>query len=306
MFNKFFKKETATKEVVSGVPETTDTQEIPIQDEQYIDDIPTPDEPMFDDLTEDDFDVDLNVDDVGIVESIDEEAMKADLTKAIREELLQTENIDDMQQKVADIENQIGITQDEWDEKYNNIDLLGYESRQQQAMVFGNVLPEEFDAFNDTLLDIGCGVGDLYAYIQEVIQCSEPLYQGVDSDSSMLELAKGKFPELEDTFEQADILTYDFGDSTWDWVVAMSAFNIKIDVPNQTEYVKNIIKNMYSIADKGIAINLMHSYPEGEDWSNDMVTFDSAEIFKWAIENFYNVKAHRNYIDRDFILYIYK
>ena len=59
-------------------------------------------------------------------------------------------------------------------------------------------------------------------------------------------------------------------------------------------------------SNKGIAINLMHSFPEGEDWSDEFHLYNSSEIFKWVIDNFYNVKTHRNYIDRDFILYIYK
>ena len=97
------------------------------------------------------------------------------------------------------------------------------------------------------------------------------------------------------------------GTQKFDWVVAMSAFNVKVDdIDNMNEYVKRIINKMYSLSEKGIAINLMHSFPKGEDWSDTMTTFNSSDIFKWAIDNFYNVKAHRNYIDRDFILYIYK
>jgi SAM-dependent methyltransferase len=337
MFNKLFKKEsTKTLEDLSGVPETISEQ---IQEEQLPTNLAEREEggdavleyegtlPMsetelaeleheFDayaidsnptsPIDDDDFNAEFDVPDVGVVDDIDEDALRAELQDSIKQELMSEENLDAVEERAEMMETEMGITQHEWDTKYNNIEMIGYETREQQALVFSNVLPKEYDPFTESVLDVGCGVGDLYAYVQEVLEAEEPIYAGIDMDPEMIELAKGKFPEVESDLSVTNILELE-SNKKWDWVVAMSAFNVKVDnIKDMTEYAKLVINKMYSLSEKGIAINLMHSFPKGEDWSDTMTTFNSTDIYTWAIDNFYNVKAHRNYIDRDFILYIYK
>ena len=318
MFKKLFKKDNSIEENKIENLETTSTQQIQDQptDESYLEEehdrvqtyeVPDndSDEVISEPIQDDDFNAEFDLPDVGMVDDIDEDALRAELEQSIKDELMSEDNIEAVNQLADDFEQAIGITEAEWESTYNNPELLGYEDRKQQALVFGNVLPEEFDVYNDTVLDVGCGVGDLWAYCNEVLECDEPYYSGIDSNTTMIDLAKEKFKDYKSLFTVDNIDTHT-SDTKYDWVVAMSAFNMKVKDVDMNKYIKTVINKMYDLSNKGIAINLMHSFPEGEDWSDEFHLYNSSEIFKWVIDNFYNVKTHRNYIDRDFILYIYK
>ena len=306
MFKNLFKKDNSIEETKIENLETTPTTQIlettPVQEQpDIVEDVVETIQPIEDE----DFNVDFDLPDVGIVDDIDEDAMRLELEQSIKDELMSEDNIEAVNQLADDFEHQIGITEAEWESTYNNPELLGYEDRKQQALVFGNVLPEEFDVYNDTVLDVGCGVGDLWAYCNEVLECDEPYYSGIDSNTTMIDLAKEKFKDYKSLFTVDNIDTHT-SDTKYDWVVAMSAFNTKVEGVDMNEYIKTVINKMYDLSNKGIAINLMHSFPEGEDWSDEFHLYNSSDVIKWVHERYYNVKTHRNYIDRDFILYIYK
>lgn len=296
MFSKLFKKQ-STEELNnrSGVLENLDESKIEENSSETIKQNPT-----------NNIDVDFSseVDNIEEISEEEEKRMLSELTETIKEEILNANTIDEVEENIEAIENTIGITELEWQTVYNNPNILGYESRTQQALVFGNVLPSEFDVYSDTILDVGCGIGDLWAYCNEVLQCDDPLYTGIDIDEDIITKAKIKFPEVANSFSVQNL---DEHTQTHDWVVAMSAFNEHTFNDKKSMYIKieDIIDKMYSLANKGVALNLMHTYLKETD-KESLQVFNPYEIFKWASTKYYNVKIHKNYIDRDFILYIYK
>jgi SAM-dependent methyltransferase len=234
-----------------------------------------------------DFDIRLSAD-----ADFDEEKALADITAAIKEELLKAETVEDVDKKADEITDQIGITDTEWEEVYMNVSLIGYESRQQQIDIFSNTCPKEFNVYADTVLDVGCGIGDFFAYCQEILNCLEPKYSGIDYNGNMIELAKKKFPEAENNLSAEDLLDVD---GNYDWVIAMSAFNVPMQ-DDMDSYIKQCIDKMYSLCNKGIGFNLLNT-DEG---------YAPKDILNYVLDKYENVKFHNNFIEDNYYIQIFK
>jgi len=312
MFERFRKKSTKVLDTDSGKTKTIPKKELPTHPDntkepkaEFLHEHPIIDASvgnvLLDKPIDSEYSVDLNLDGDTELSESDVDKMRTDLTEAIKEDILAEETPELMEARISDMEEIIGITQHEWDTIYNNPQLLGYSDRQEQALVFKSVLPSEYNSLEDTILDVGCGVGDLWAYINEVRNTPEPLYTGIDSDVERIQLAHTKFPEITSSLLPTSL--DGIGSQKFDWVVAMSVFN---ETPNTFD-IEKTIDDMYQLSNKGISLNLMHTLPEGIE-DGTMRTFDPIEILKWAHSKYKNVKiqSNLNYINRDFILNIYK
>jgi SAM-dependent methyltransferase len=96
-----------------------------------------------------------------------------------------------------------------------------------------------------TVLELGCGVGDLLASVDPKIGV------GVDFSPRTLELAKQKYPALE--FVQADAHELDLGDRTFDYIILSEVVNdlwdVKVVLERLSKYSHSgtrLILNYYS------------------------------------------------------------
>lgn len=293
MFSKLFKKETTKLENISSETETIDEQKIQLETVSEI-------EQQSDNTieTQPNISFQTEVDDIDDISEIEKQRINDELVELIKQDLLSASSPEELDERVEQIESNIGITDYEWETIYNNPQILGYESKKQQLEVFQNVVPKEFNPYEDTILDVGCGIGDLWAYCTEILNCENPLYTGIDLDTNIIEFAKKKFPNA--TFYNQTLSG--FSPTKVDWVIAISAFN---EIPEFPLDIKQTIELMYDSANKGIALNLMHAYLNDTD-KKSLQVFDPKEILSWALEKYDNVKFHKNYINRDFYLCIYK
>lgn len=293
MFEKLtglFKKESKPKDTSQKKDVVTETN----QSDVLVSDELEPVEPITqsigsDGFIESEYTVQLNLDsDV----EMDQDKMLEDLTEVFRKELEEAASVEEVERKVEEITDAIGITDTEWEEVYNNVSLIGYETRYQQLDVFRNTCPDEFNVYKESVLDVGCAIGDFHAYCQEILNCAEPKYTGIDYNENMINLAKKKYPEAEKNFITSDLLDHE---GNYDWVVAMSIFDIPMQ-DDMNKYVRICIDKMYELADKGVCLNL----------SNLPDKYNSAELYKWAVNKYNNVKIHNNYIENNFYLQIFK
>lgn len=102
-----------------------------------------------------------------------------------------------------------------------------------------------------SVLDIGCGQGDLYQFIKE--RSKNVTYTGVDISQEMVTAAKRRFPDAE--FLHADFLSEDFQPKQYDFVLGIGTFAVKLD-GNQMEYFKRSINKLYKIANRAVGITL--------------------------------------------------
>jgi SAM-dependent methyltransferase len=189
---------------------------------------------------------------------------------------------------------------------YQDPKIVGYTDRNQQAKLFSCVIPYEVNFSNDTILDVGCGVGDLYAYIEEIIGFKRPHYTGIDYNKDMIDIAQHKFLDVPQFFNHADLTQYAIHQ---DWIIASSIFNIKYYEGDTKEHLFDTVKLMVDSAKKGVSFNIItKKLSDNDDFEGEWVTYNKSEILDSLSEMFPDcrINAYFNYLDGDCTFQIIK
>jgi 2-polyprenyl-3-methyl-5-hydroxy-6-metoxy-1,4-benzoquinol methylase len=109
------------------------------------------------------------------------------------------------------------------------------------------------DLSGKSVLDFGCGKGDLYGYMQE--KGIPGKYCGIDVNEKLITLASRKHPGAE--FIVMDIEEHDI-ERQFDVVLACGVFNLRI--AGIEESLKNLIKKLFRICRHAVHLNLLNHY----------------------------------------------
>lgn len=112
-----------------------------------------------------------------------------------------------------------------------------------------------------SILDVGCGFGDLYGYLTGGMKqdptfplAQQPAYLGVDINPTLLEKAREVYPEI--NVSQRDILDQPL-ENQYDVVVASGIFNARLLGEEQYRYIEAMLVTMFSSSRLGISIDFM-------------------------------------------------
>ncbi len=155
-----------------------------------------------------------------------------------------------------------------------------------------------------SLLDFGCGAAHLFQYIldQNINNIS---YAGLDVSEKFVKLSREKYPEQ--PFFQEDILDDKSRLPFFDYIVMNGVFTEKreLSFDEMWDYLSIMLLKVFSIANKGIAFNVMSKSVE---WERNDLFHLPADI----LINFLTKKITRNFIIRndyglyEYTTYIYK
>jgi SAM-dependent methyltransferase len=106
-----------------------------------------------------------------------------------------------------------------------------------------------------SVADVGCGLGDLFGYLQE--QGHRVRYHGLDLSRRMVAAARRKYSHPDATFEVRDILADGLG-GTFDYVVASGTFNLKL--AGHDRFLRQMLAEMYEGCLRAVAFNIFHPY----------------------------------------------
>ncbi len=168
--------------------------------------------------------------------------------------------------------------------------IVGWSNKENQDKRF-EVITQALD-FNDlSVLDVGCGVGDLVGYLNNNKINSH--YYGIDLHKEMVRMAKEKFATANfDCLELSEV------EGKYDVVVASGPFNLLVS--NNIAYVQDVIAKMYQVANKAVAFNLLSSFaPFGLRFS-DFYYYSPTEIFNYCMKKYKNVVIRHDYLPHDF------
>lgn len=171
---------------------------------------------------------------------------------------------------------------------------LGWRSLESQQERF-KILTEIGNLHNQSLLDEGCGVGDLYPFLRD--QFPTVQYLGIDINPDAIAAAKEKYPDGD--FEVGDFLEYS-GEYV-DYVFSSGALTFRID--NYEEVYKDQIRKMYEISRIGVAFNVLDSRVILED--DEYVGYDPTEMYQFCHTLTPKIVLRHDYSDEDFTLYLY-
>src|SRR5574338_546701 len=110
---------------------------------------------------------------------------------------------------------------------------------------------------NCSVLDMGCGTGDILKYLPE--NCD---YLGIDIYKPALNLAKIKFPDYKLRFKYRNILTFR-SKSKFDFVICSGA--LTVNHGNNYEFLNKAVKNMWRLCKKGVTFNILSNEKEDDE-----------------------------------------
>ena len=122
-----------------------------------------------------------------------------------------------------------------------------------QLRHYSTLLQIAGDLSGKSVLDFGCGKGDLYSYIRD--RGIHVQYCGIDINENLIELAKNKYPEAE--FHALDIEETDFT-KVFDVILICGVFNLRI--AGIEESMRSVLKRIFSLAKEVLHLNLLTYY----------------------------------------------
>jgi len=152
-----------------------------------------------------------------------------------------------------------------------------------------------------SILDVGCGLGDLYGYLTKNFNV-HPSYLGIDITPAMIQAAQAKFPEGK--FIVGDLLAPGNVIPQVDFVLASGIFAL-LDIDRDPyRIMRNLIAAMFRLCRIGVAFNSLSSWtpnPEPRKFFVDPVAALTMcrEIAPW-------VTIRHDYMAHDFTIYLYR
>ena len=200
-------------------------------------------------------------------------------------------------------------------EKYGpNFRALDWNSPESQKLRY-QILKEIFiygkKASKLTVLDVGCGLGDLYGFFKTegLLSRHKIKYLGFDISAKLLEAAKNKYPDAQ--FELKDILE----EKTlpgFDYIFCSGIFNIRTtETEEHMEWVKESLLRMYDLANFGLAVSFLSegSLPianQEEMNTGRYFYFNPEEILNFCRFVCSRYILRHDYHPGDFTLYLFK
>lgn len=179
-------------------------------------------------------------------------------------------------------------------------EAVQYTSRESQERRFAALAAID-DLNGKTILDYGCGTGQLGSYLKE--QGIDVTYAGVDIVPEFIDLCRDKFPGSR--FGTLD----DFTGTEVDYVLIGGVFNNRM-ADNQGFY-QSTIRRLFPMSRRGIAFNMMSAYVDYRDpdlfyeYPENTFAFMKREITPFvSLRNDYEVKP--GVIPFDFTVYGYR
>lgn len=192
--------------------------------------------------------------------------------------------------------------------EYYNAKIAEY-GQDVRALSWGNIdsqqirfkiLSEIGDLNNRSILDVGCGFGDLYLFLKEQ-NTHLKKYIGIDINPQMVATARAKLSEV--TIEVKDILDNKLNEK-YDYVVASGIFSL--ETPDWQAVTEKIISKMYQLSEIAVGVNFLSSLTTGAKLPHAHYA-NPADMINFVAKNLSTrIVLRHDYRPNDFTLYIYK
>lgn len=169
-------------------------------------------------------------------------------------------------------------------------------TEERRAMRF-QVLADIGIRSGDSVLDLGCGFGDLHAWLAG--RGLDVAYTGYDINPTLVAAARERHPGAR--FEVKDVLEEDF--PSFDWIVSTSCFNLRMADDGNYPFIERLLTVCHAHATRGVAVDFLTSY----------VDFPTAEGFHYEPERLFamakrltkRVTLRHDYPLFEFAVYLY-
>lgn len=174
---------------------------------------------------------------------------------------------------------------------------LYWSSREIQELRF-SVLADIGVKSGHSVLDVGCGFGDLWAYLQG--QGCDVQYTGIDLSPDLIAAGRERYPGL--NLREGDIFDLDPAAESYDLVLLSGALNENLN--DGGVYARRVIKRMYQACRQGVALNLLNANHEWTAGRWNLQSFKPEEMRSFCRGFAPNCELRDGYLENDFTLYL--
>ena len=150
----------------------------------------------------------------------------------------------------------------------------------------------------DSVLDVGCGFGDLLGFLTKRVLNVD--YTGYDINPKLVAEARRRYPDHR--FEVKDVCTEEY--PKFDFIVSTSAFNLKLKYEDNYEYVERLLRSCYEHARKGVAVDFLSSY--AGYYGKDAFHYQPEKLFEIGKKITKRVCLRHDYPLFEFCVYLYR
>jgi len=151
-----------------------------------------------------------------------------------------------------------------------------------------------------SLLDVGCGFGDLAAWLAH--QGRSVDYTGIDISPELLDEGRRQYPGLR--LIETDLLDFDPPPGSYDWVWLSGTLNRNLE--DNGRYARSVIARMFSVCRKGIAFNLLDARDEWNRSRWDLQGFHPEDIRLLVCGWSEDTESRDDYLKGDFSVVVKK
>lgn len=159
-----------------------------------------------------------------------------------------------------------------------------------------------------SVLDVGCGFGDLKGFLQEQGFIID--YHGIDLSETIIESAQFQRPDIQVSL--GDLFDFDPADNAYDYVFLSGALNevVETEIEGTAQYrgryAKAVIRKMYDTCRRGVAFNLLDARHPWIQSRPDLQSFMPEEIVEYCETFAVKVRWADDYLENDFTVYLEK
>lgn len=173
------------------------------------------------------------------------------------------------------------------------------EPRDRQAYFFHFIIDAEGFDLSSSILDIGCGYGDLYGYLRSIGWNGR--YTGIDVNRDLIEEGRRKYPD-------ADLRVLDIqqqGPSEqFDWCVACGVLTARTEAIDYLAHLQDILDRMWRVSRKGLMFNLLSPLADYVHPFHARPPFD--KVLKAVTRITSRFTLRHDYMPYDYAIYMYK
>ena len=177
---------------------------------------------------------------------------------------------------------------------------LGWDKGKQDVRF--HILLSAFALRGKSVLDIGCGFGDMVPVLSKATD-GDFVYHGIDLVGNLVEVAVSTRESKNVTFEVADFLS-DTVQGPYDIVIASGIFNHKLTDMDNAEFVKRCLEKAFRLCTEGVAFDFLS---DKTDYQYDHTYHSSPEeVLAAAYSLSRNVILRNDYMPFEFSVFVFK
>ena len=190
-----------------------------------------------------------------------------------------------------------------------HIRTLGWGTREQQQIRFGQSLNAGLDLNGKALLDIGCGFGDYFDHLlRRGIEVD--VYQGWDLSPNLIKEAQSRHGEFDEAqFEVRDLFAVE-SEPVADVAVLIGVLNLKYDEIDNYDYSRRAIKQAFGLVREGLIVDFLSARRTDAYPKEDFVFYHEPEVMlDFAFDLTSNVCLKHDYMplpQKEFMLTLHK